>query len=68
LPAAAQLPTVQEDDPALYAAIQARVAEGRWSLVNGWWVQPDCNVPCGESLICRGHPRRTIFTRFLSDG
>jgi alpha-mannosidase len=45
---------VQEDDPELLAAIQQRVAEGRWSLVNGWWVQPDCNIPCGESFVRHG--------------
>ena len=45
---------VQEDDPGLFAVIQQRVAEGRWSLVNGWWVQPDCNIPCGESFVRHG--------------
>lgn len=45
---------VQQDDPALFAEIQRRVTEGRWSLVNGWWVQPDCNVPCGESFARHG--------------
>jgi alpha-mannosidase len=45
---------VQEDDPALLAAIQQRVAEGRWTLVNGWWIQPDCNIPCGESFARHG--------------
>ncbi|MFN2129246.1 MAG: alpha-mannosidase [Anaerolineae bacterium] len=45
---------VQQDDPALFAAIQQRVAEGRWALVNGWWIQPDCNIPCGESFVRQG--------------
>jgi len=45
---------VQEDDPDLFAAIRQRVAEGRWSLVNGWWLQPDCNIPCGESFVRHG--------------
>ena len=45
---------VQEDDPDLFATIQQRVAEGRWSLVNGWWIQPDCNIPCGESFVRHG--------------
>ncbi|MBN1642469.1 MAG: alpha-mannosidase [Anaerolineae bacterium] len=45
---------VAEDDPDLLAAIRQRVAEGRWSLVNGWWVQPDCNIPCGESFARHG--------------
>ncbi len=45
---------VQEDDPELYAAIQQAVAEGRWVLVNGWWLQPDCNIPSGESFARHG--------------
>ncbi len=45
---------VQEDDPELFAAIRKRVAEGRWVLVNGWWVQPDCNIPAGESFVRHG--------------
>lgn len=45
---------VQEDAPALFAAIQQRVAEGRWALVNGWWIQPDCNIPAGESFARHG--------------
>ena len=45
---------VQEDDPALFALIRQRVAEGRWSLVIGWWIQPDCNIPSGESFVRHG--------------
>ena len=28
-----------------------RVAEGRWQVVGGWWVEPDCNIPGGESFV-----------------
>ncbi|ASA24209.1 alpha-mannosidase [Paenibacillus donghaensis] len=41
----------KEYDPQLYARIQARVAEGRWELVGGMWVEPDLNLPGGESLV-----------------
>ena len=41
---------VEELDPAMFAEIRERVREGRWAPVNGWWVQPDCNLPCGESF------------------
>jgi alpha-mannosidase len=41
---------VAEDDPALFEEIRAAVAAGRWNLVTGWWVQPDCNLPAGESF------------------
>ncbi len=41
---------VEEIDPEMFLEIVARVKEGRWVPVNGWWVQPDCNMPSGESF------------------
>ena len=41
---------VMENEPELFARIEEKVAEGRWIPVNGWWVQPDCNLPSGESF------------------
>ncbi len=41
---------VEEIDPDMFAEIAVRVKEGRWVPVNGWWVQPDCNMPSGESF------------------
>lgn len=42
---------VERVDPEMFAEIQGRVAEGRWELVGGWWIEPDCNVPGGESFV-----------------
>ena len=42
---------VEESDPELFAAIRERVAEGRFQVVGGWWVEPDCNIPGGESFV-----------------
>jgi alpha-mannosidase len=42
---------IERDDPALFAAIRARVAEGRWEPIGGMWVEPDTNMPTGESLV-----------------
>ena len=42
---------VEEIDPAMFEEIRARVEEGRWELVGGWWVEPDCNLPGGESFV-----------------
>ncbi len=42
---------VEQNDPAMFAEIRQRVAEGRWRIVGGWWVQADCNIPCGESFV-----------------
>ena len=41
---------VEESDPAMFEEIRARVREGRWCIVGGWLLQPDCNIPTGESF------------------
>jgi len=33
------------------AQIAARIKEGRWEVVGGMWVEPDLNMPDGESLV-----------------
>ncbi len=45
---------IEKTDPALFREIKRCVEKGSWNIVNGWWVQPDCNIPCGESLIRQG--------------
>jgi alpha-mannosidase len=42
---------VEENDPEMFAQIKQRVAEGRWALVSGMWIQPDMNTPSGESQV-----------------
>lgn len=41
---------VEQSDPEMFEEIRARIAEGRWQVVGGWWVEPDCNIPGGESF------------------
>ena len=41
---------IEEDDPALFERIKAKVAAGGWETVGGMWVEPDTNMPTGESL------------------
>lgn len=41
---------VEQIDQEMFREIQQRVAEGRWSITGGFWVQPDCNIPSGESF------------------
>jgi alpha-mannosidase len=41
---------IQEVAPELFERIARRVAEGRWQVVGGWYVQPDCNLPTEESF------------------
>ena len=40
-----------EKYPALNDQIKQRIKEGRWEIVGGMWVEPDLNLPDGESLV-----------------
>ena len=42
---------LKERHPELYARIRQRVAEGRWEPEGGMWVEADCNLTSGESLV-----------------
>lgn len=42
---------LKEDEPALYSQVKARVAEGRWEPTGAMWIEPDSNIPRGESLV-----------------
>jgi alpha-mannosidase len=37
--------------PDLNEQIKQRVKEGRWEIVGGMWIEPDLNLPGGESLV-----------------
>ena len=52
--AAAYYEWIEQDEPEMFAEIRRRVQEGRWAIVGGWWIQPDCNAPCGESFARQG--------------
>ncbi len=42
---------VEEHEPDLFARLRELVAAGRWHVMGGWYLQPDCNLPSGESLV-----------------
>ncbi|MDX6636581.1 MAG: alpha-mannosidase, partial [Solirubrobacterales bacterium] len=42
---------LKEDAPELFGRVRERVGEGRWSVLGGSWVESDCNMPSGESLV-----------------
>jgi alpha-mannosidase len=42
---------VERFEPELFARIQRLVREGRWHIMGGWYLQPDCNMPSGESFV-----------------
>lgn len=45
---------VSENDPEMLREIRARIKEGRWEVVGGWWVEPDANMPSGEAMVRQG--------------
>lgn len=49
--AAAYTQWVADKYPALNEQIGKRVNEGRWELVGGMWIEPDLNMPDGESQV-----------------
>jgi alpha-mannosidase len=42
---------MEEKYPDLFREIEKRVKEGRWEVIGGMWVEPDLNMPDGESLV-----------------
>lgn len=60
---AAQYRWIKDGYPALFDQIKERVRDGHWEPVGGMWVEPDCNVPSGESLV-----RQIVYgKRFFAD-
>ncbi|MDQ0877339.1 alpha-mannosidase [Paenibacillus sp. V4I3] len=52
---------LKEDYPELYEQIRHRVAEGQWEAGGAMWLEADCNLSSGESLV-----RHILYgTRFL---
>jgi alpha-mannosidase len=48
---AQQYAWVAEREPELFARIVDKVADGQWIPVGGMWVEPDMNLPSGESIV-----------------
>jgi len=42
---------VERHDPALFSRIKQFVKQGRWNISGGWYLQPDCNMPAGETFV-----------------
>lgn len=42
---------VEQYEPELFETIQKLVKNRKWHIMGGWYLQPDCNMPSGESLI-----------------
>ena len=47
----AQYAWMKESYPDIYRRVKERVAAGQWEPVGAMWVEADCNLPSGESLV-----------------
>jgi len=54
---------IEKYAPSMLPEIKARIKEGRWEVTASTWVEPDKNMPSGESLA-----RHILYTkRYLSE-
>lgn len=42
---------LKKDYPEIFAQVKEKINEGQWEITGGMWVEPDTNLPTGESLI-----------------
>lgn len=51
--------------PEMFEEIKQRVEEGRWEITGGWFIEPDCILPCGEAFVRHGlYGQRYLKSRF----
>ena len=54
---------VKEYEPKLFERIRRLVAEGRWHIMGGFELQPDCVMPSGEAMVRQIQSGRIFFER-----
>ena len=56
---------MSESYPDIYRRIKEKVAAGKWEPVGAMWVEADCNLPSGESLVRQlVHGKRFFMKEF----
>lgn len=58
-----QLAWMKAEQPALYARVKDAITQGRIELQGAFWIEPDTNLPSGESLVRQA----LVGRRFLED-
>lgn len=54
---------LKEDYPDIFEKVKEKISSGEWEITGGMWIEPDTNVPSGESLI-----RQILFgKRFMKE-
>jgi len=59
---------MRRDYPALFEEVKRRVAEGRWEVTGGMWVEADCNISGPESLARQFLLGRSFFREHFGGG
>lgn len=54
---------IKEDFPKIYEKIKEKAASGQWEVDGGMWVEADCNLTSGESLV----RQILIGSKFMKD-
>ena len=52
---------VETHEPELFERIKRLVKEGKWIIMGGWYLQPDCVMTSGESLLSQIELGREYF-------
>lgn len=60
---AGQYMWIKRYDPDLFARVVKMVQEGRLEVIGGWWIEPDVNLPSGESLLRQGIYGKRFFKK-----
>ncbi len=59
---------LKERNPELYERVKARVKEGRWEVEGSMWLEADCNLTSGESLVRQiVHGKKFFLEEFGKD-
>lgn len=53
---------VEEYAPELFCRIKELVKQGKWRIMGGWYLQPDCNMLSGESFVRQILKGKEYFT------
>ena len=59
----AQYQWMKDSYPSIYERIKEKVASGQWEPVGAMWVEADCNLPSGESLVRQMLHGKRFFMR-----
>lgn len=52
---------IEEYDMPLFKKLQELVKAGKWHIMGGWYLQPDCNMPSGEAMVRQISEGRKYF-------